>query len=384
MQRSYTPDPRGFATPGFRAFAAGDYFDLARGLFVGRDDAMDRVLSHTATNRPDIVVTGSPGMGKTRFAYEAGQAIERVHGRNWKGFHIETGAARPPGLAFDRLLRDDALSDKSLLILDDIHVLSSEGFNELLDARRRRYPLQLLMTGLPDETTALLTRSRLDPVQIRLAPLTNEETKRLLIETGHIDISKALPPDGLRSPGRLHELTQTLQSDSPVELPTVLGPDGLPLAPDSTGFHAVELAVKGISDDLIARLAQQPELMYELDWRKFEELVAELYERQGYEVELTRGSKDGGVDIYALHRAPNAKFLTVVDVKKHHAKNRVGVELVKQLRSTAADANAHMGVIATTSYFTRGAKAYQQDRQHLLGLQDFVSVHDMLKRALEV
>ncbi len=44
--------------------------------------------------------------------------------------------------------------------------------------------------------------------------------------------------------------------------------------------------------------------------------------------------------------------------------------------------DASVGVIATTSYFSKGARAFQAERPHRLGLQDFVSLKDMLRGQL--
>jgi HJR/Mrr/RecB family endonuclease len=56
--------------------------------------------------------------------------------------------------------------------------------------------------------------------------------------------------------------------------------------------------------ELIRALAIDPLPMQTLDWRDFESLIAELLRRLGYEITLTRGSKDDGIDIYASRTEP--------------------------------------------------------------------------------
>jgi hypothetical protein len=339
--------------------------------FIGRDFDLTTVERALDLDRPCVIVAGERGLGKTRLLQEvARKASGSVDALRCLG----PANPRFPWQAFAH----HTAQNSDLLILDDVHLARARDVEELLRQLERgpgrallaasfEFPLSEFTERHPD--IPIIALSILDDrAVLRLAgiPATSPDADRVLAVANGNPLMAILVGQELRE-----------QSG----LATILGPDGRPLDPDSTGFQAVELAVKGIGDELIARLAENPELMYDLDWRRFEELVAELYERQGYEVTLTRGSKDGGVDIYALHRAPHAKFLTVIDAKRNHAGNPVGVELVKQLRSTVADANAHMGVIATTSYFTKGAKDYRESHEHLLGLQDFASVHDMLKRA---
>lgn len=136
-----------------------------------------------------------------------------------------------------------------------------------------------------------------------------------------------------------------------------------------------------MSDSLLAELARDPGLITALSPRQFEQFVAELYARSGFDVELTRSSKDGGVDIYAFQRAPFGSFLTIIDCKRYRADQPVGVGLVRALYGTVMARDASVGVIATTSYFTRGAHAFQEERKHRLGLQDFLSLKAMLSAA---
>jgi hypothetical protein len=61
---------------------------------------------------------------------------------------------------------------------------------------------------------------------------------------------------------------------------------------------------------LIERLKQYPNELRLIDRRKFEEVVAEIFDGFGYEVELTKQTRDGGKDIIAIKRCEaNLKFL---------------------------------------------------------------------------
>src|SRR5690606_33550886 len=68
------------------------------------------------------------------------------------------------------------------------------------------------------------------------------------------------------------------------EGPGLVGPDGRPLAAAAAEHRAIITDVRAIDAELYKVLAADPSLMYRLDSRKFEEMVADLMERQGYEV----------------------------------------------------------------------------------------------------
>jgi len=111
--------------------------------------------------------------------------------------------------------------------------------------------------------------------------------------------------------------------------------------------------------------------MRDMHPRKFEELVAELFHRMGYDVILTPRSKDGGFDVLAFQKTGVGKLLTLVECKRYSPKDKVGVGLVRSLYGVVEEKNATHGVIATTSSFTRGARQFQQNLEYRLSLRDF-------------
>jgi len=40
-----------------------------------------------------------------------------------------------------------------------------------------------------------------------------------------------------------------------------------------------------------------------LNWRTFEKLLGDILESFGYEIELQQGTKDGGIDLFAIKKA---------------------------------------------------------------------------------
>jgi len=133
----------------------------------------------------------------------------------------------------------------------------------------------------------------------------------------------------------------------------------------------IRLTLEEVNDLLIAALAQNPELMHEVHPRRFEELVAELFNRMGYDVTLTPATHDEGRDVLAVRRDDVGTVLTLVECKRFRPDRKVGVALVRSLYGVVTSERASHGVIATTSSFTRGAKEFQQNLRYQLSLRDF-------------
>jgi HJR/Mrr/RecB family endonuclease len=136
--------------------------------------------------------------------------------------------------------------------------------------------------------------------------------------------------------------------------------------------------VQQISAELIRYLALHPEKLNELNPRKFEELVAELFIDMGYEVDLTPATRDGGFDLRAVSKNEVGTALTLVECKRYTRDRKVGVELVRNLYGVVESESATKGLLVTTSFFTAEAQKFQQKREYRLGLADYRDVTDFL------
>jgi restriction endonuclease Mrr len=136
--------------------------------------------------------------------------------------------------------------------------------------------------------------------------------------------------------------------------------------------------VTSVTSELADFLIRNPQAMYGLTSRQFEEFVAEVFSRRGYEVELTLPTRDKGFDIVAIKRvATPVRFL--IECKRYHPSNTVGIDVVQRLYGVTLDNNAQKGVIATTSYFTDDAKEVLRRHPKKLVPQDFNRLVDWLK-----
>jgi Restriction endonuclease len=107
---------------------------------------------------------------------------------------------------------------------------------------------------------------------------------------------------------------------------------------------------------IAADLLKQGRLLSEIDWQSFERLIGDLLEREGWRVEVTRGSKDGGVDVIASMLDANiGSIKTFWQAKRYGPTNKVSLAQVRELSGLISRERVTKGIIVTTSHLTRGA-----------------------------
>jgi len=90
-------------------------------------------------------------------------------------------------------------------------------------------------------------------------------------------------------------------------------------------FNINDSAV-GLSD-LGSHLKRKFSDIYNLDPRKFEELVADVYLNMGYHVRLTQQTKDGGLDMVLLEGGSGEQI--IVECKRYSRSRKVGIDVVR-------------------------------------------------------
>lgn len=116
------------------------------------------------------------------------------------------------------------------------------------------------------------------------------------------------------------------------------------------------MLLQPLTEELAILCAARPKYLDALTPRQFEELIASLFKNQGFDVELTARTRDGGYDIVAVaHSGLNPETL-LVEVK-HFAPNRpVGVGIVRALYGVKKLNLASKGILVTSSYVSRDAR----------------------------
>ncbi|MES2920993.1 MAG: restriction endonuclease [Verrucomicrobiota bacterium] len=145
------------------------------------------------------------------------------------------------------------------------------------------------------------------------------------------------------------------------------------------GGRMFALEVQQVSTELLAYFARHPEDLRHIEPRKFEELMAKIFEDQGYDVELTPPSRDGGRDLMLVQKASIGSILTLVECKRYAKGRPVGVEIVRSLYGVVEEERASKGLIATTSHFTKGAVDFRDRLRYRLELADYDRISSWLR-----
>jgi Restriction endonuclease len=326
-------------------------------------------------------LSGAPGSGKTTLAV---RFAEVNSGRFPGGTTLLIG----PRAGEERAILDRLpAGSRALLILDEADRSPVEALGPLLRRLRSERPLtSVLMTssihlGVGPETRSVVMPP-LEPGQIvsllsQQAAPTPQQVKRLAsLLSGNASAASAASAR-LAAGVPAARVIEWLESG---HLPTAVDPAGRELPADSPDRARLDVAVDEVSEELIAKLAANPELLYRLDPRKFEALVAELYRRQGFEATLTPASGDEGVDIYVVSRNDLGRTLWVVQAKRYAAENPIEAGVVRELYGTVMAQEASAGILVTTSFFQPGAERLERRLQYRLSLKDYLDLQEMLRK----
>ncbi|MBS1663376.1 MAG: pentapeptide repeat-containing protein [Bacteroidetes bacterium] len=115
---------------------------------------------------------------------------------------------------------------------------------------------------------------------------------------------------------------------------------------------------------ILIDIQRNPRNLRFLKGRLFEELVAELLSSYGWVVELTKKTRDGGYDIFAISKdISGLKSSWIIECKGWE--NKVGIDVVRALYGVKADLKVSNALLATTSEFSGDVLKYKASRYDL-------------------
>jgi restriction system protein len=353
--------------------------------FSGRRQELDLLARELLLPDAKVVaITGEPGVGKTALA----MMFAHLHRDAFPAgtYHLHANSFEP--------LPDTIAASVSnptapyLLILDDLDFRQpNQQYAELMEVRASRSTARIICVsrssawhGNADLTLELRNLNLTD-----FSELFDKLTG--FSGAGHLNTNAFEVLGG--NPLFAHLASDLLKSSSltPLEVlrrfhsfkySGLIDVDGRPVAQNGAIERQIIVDVQSASDDLLNKVHSNPKLLYDLTPRGFEEFVAEILDRLGYEVTLTPASKDGGKDIYAAKKDHLGTFLYVVECKQYAPDRRVGVGLIRELNGVVQAERATAGILATTSFFTRGAKEFQTRLSNQIGLKDYLGIQEWL------
>ncbi len=138
--------------------------------------------------------------------------------------------------------------------------------------------------------------------------------------------------------------------------------------------------IKDINEEVKKYLKKNPDKLYDLNPRKFEELVASIFEDFGFTIELTKATRDGGRDIIARIKNAVMDIVTYVECKRYSPDNKVNVGIIREVLGVHYIRNPSKSIIVTTSFFTKDAIAEAKRLENQLELKDFNHLKNWLGR----
>lgn len=143
-----------------------------------------------------------------------------------------------------------------------------------------------------------------------------------------------------------------------------------------SSFRELAKQKKGNPTQIDLEINSTLELLANISWEKFERLIGQYFEKEGYTVNQKGGAHaDGGIDI-ELHKDGNLYLVQC----KHYFKSKmpIGEPIVRDLYGAVNKQGAFGGFIVTSSRFTPQAKAYVE------GINMTLIDGEMLSRIIKV
>ena len=126
-------------------------------------------------------------------------------------------------------------------------------------------------------------------------------------------------------------------------------------------------------------LARNFQRIDEINWRKFEGLTGEFFERAGFQVEMGPGRADGGVDIRVWAGTQDMSKPPLILVQCKRQQKKVEQVFLKALWADVSDEGAQSGLIVTTSALTPSAETVRKGRQYPIETADRTSLKNWIK-----
>lgn len=351
---------------------------------MGRKKELDFLKRELIDKGQAVFVWGYYGMGKTALAHFFAETHKEFFPG---GIHYTYAYGKDSVESYVIENIQFPIETRVLLVIDEADNLHSKDLIYLRQLHKQNKSLSMLILGVRRdelqstdisnlELSGLSKTEFMELIRDRLESFRPDVAERFYdFVNGHPAVAE-VAISSIRN--GLFSLSQLFDAFEDFHASGILGPDGKPFKSDISPPPKLIVDIRGVNDELIDMLKANPELLRKLPSRKFEEIVAELLNRQGYKVEMTPTTRDGGFDIYAARSDALGNFLFLVECKKYTPPSKVGVQVVRSIYGTVQQTKATAGIIATTSFFTSAAVEFQREVKYQLQLRDFFEVKKWL------
>lgn len=126
-----------------------------------------------------------------------------------------------------------------------------------------------------------------------------------------------------------------------------------------------------VNDKLLSQAKRNPNIIHKFTPHEFELFICEVLNKQGYNVKLTKQTRDGGKDLIVVQHDFLGEFCIYVECKRYNKSHPVNVSIVRELYGIINADDVTAGMLITTSYFTKDAKEFTEKIKHRMSLKDF-------------
>jgi hypothetical protein len=151
---------------------------------------------------------------------------------------------------------------------------------------------------------------------------------------------------------------------------------------DAKAFAKKEAELISVNSELIELVKKDGSKIHSLTPTQFEHLVASILKNQGFQVHLTKRTRDGGYDILCTSKTISGEEVKIiVECKKYDPRRPVGIDIARSVLFVKEKRNASQAMIVTTSYFTKGVKALKSSQYDLV-LVDYNIISEWINASL--
>lgn len=129
----------------------------------------------------------------------------------------------------------------------------------------------------------------------------------------------------------------------------------------------------------ISLIKNKPDFIFNITPRQFEEIIAELFHNFGFDVELTKPTRDGGRDIIAINEIHDIQNKYLIECKRYAPANKISVSIVQRLYGIKVSEAATKAILVTTSSYTSDARKFASKHIWELDLKAYDDVINWIK-----
>jgi Restriction endonuclease len=111
-------------------------------------------------------------------------------------------------------------------------------------------------------------------------------------------------------------------------------------------------------EEIFDRFSKNPDELYKLSPRKYEEFLEVVFQNNGYRTLLGKGGNDGGVDLRLYTNDIVGESVTLVQAKRYKSDSPIELQAVQALTAVVDDQKANRGLFVTTSRYLPCAKNF--------------------------